>query len=184
MVARRLLSYLFDILQTVVLAAAAFVVIYLFGAQPHQIRGASMEVNFHDGEYILTEKVSYKFREPKRGEVIIFAAPNRPDTDYIKRVIALPGERVELADGIIYINDKPMKENYEPPELRIYPGRFLPENQELIIPEGKFFVMGDNRAHSSDSREFGPIPKESIVGHAMFRYWPIDRFGILGTPGY
>lgn len=184
MIVRRLLSYIFDILQTVVLAAAMFVVIYLFAAQPHQVRGASMEPNFHNGEYILTEKVSYKFRSPKRGEVIIFAAPNRPDVDYIKRVIGVPGDRIRLNAGIIYINDQPMKEQYELPDLRTYPGRFLQENQEFLMPADTFFVMGDNRSHSSDSREFGPIRKETIVGHALFRYWPPNRFGVLATPSY
>ena len=181
---RKLLTLLFDMLQTVVLAGAIFVVIYLFAAQPHMVRGASMETNFHDGEYILTEKVSYKFRSPNRGEVIIFTAPNRPEVDYIKRVIGLPGEHIRINQGVIYVNGKPVKETYEPIELRNSSGRFLQENQEYIVPVDMFFVMGDNRAHSSDSREFGAIRKETIVGRAVFRYFPLNRFGIIGTPAY
>src|SRR3989344_476063 len=98
------LAFLFDILQTFVLAAAIFVIVYLFILQPNMIKGASMEANFYDGDYILTEKVMYRFREPQRGEVIVFKAPSRPDVDYIKRIVALPGETVKLSDGKIYIN--------------------------------------------------------------------------------
>ena len=110
---RHAVAIIFDILQTVVLSAAIFVIIYLFAAQPHLVKGSSMEPNFHNGDYILTEKIAYKFRGPERGEVIVFKAPNRPDADYIKRVIGLPLERVKVIEGKIFINDKPLAELYE-----------------------------------------------------------------------
>jgi signal peptidase I len=181
---RGVLTVVFDILQTIVLAAAIFVIIYLFAAQPHLVKGSSMEPNFHDGDYILTEKVSYKFREPKRGEVIIFKAPNRPDADYIKRVIGLPGETMKVIEGKIYINNTPLDEQYEPISSQTFSGRFLEENKEFTIPQNQYFVFGDNRSHSSDSREFGPVDKELIIGRALVRYWPVPRFGAIKTPFY
>src|SRR3989344_2611881 len=111
---RQGIVFLFDILQTVVLAAAIFVIIYLFIAQPHLVKGSSMEPNFRNGDYILTEKISYRFRDPDRGEVIVFQAPNRPDADYIKRIIALPNDTVAIKTGRIHINDQPLPEQYEP----------------------------------------------------------------------
>ena len=177
------LAFVFDILQTFVLAAAIFVIVYLFLLQPNMIKGASMETNFFDGDYILTEKVMYRFREPKRGEVVVFQSPSRPDVDYIKRIIGLPGETISLTDGIIYINGLPLEEKYQP-TVETAAGRFLTEGKEFTVPEGTYFVMGDNRTHSSDSREFGTVALEDIRGRAILRYWPLNRFGNISTPNY
>lgn len=173
-----------DLTQTVVLAASFFVIIYLFIAQPNMIRGASMEENYYNGDYILTEKISYRLHNPKRGDVIVFQAPNRPDTDYIKRIIALPGEKIELKNGKVYVNDQLLSENYQPSDIQTLAGSFLKENQTYIVPQNSYFVLGDNRSHSSDSREFGTIQKEVIVGKAFWRYWPLPRFGLLKSPIY
>ena len=178
------LGIFFEILQTFVLSAAIFVIIYLFAAQPHLVKGSSMEPNLLNGDYILTEKISSRFGDPQRGEVIVFKAPNRPDTDYIKRVIGLPGERIKVENGKIFINGKQLDESYEPSDFMTYSGRFLSENEEFLVPADEFFVLGDNRSQSSDSREFGPIPKSSIIGHALIRYWPIVRAGVIKMPHY
>ena len=176
-------AFIFDILQTVVLAAAIFVITYLFILAPNMVKGASMEENFFDGDYILTEKISYRLREPNRGEIIVFRAPNKPDVDYIKRIIALPGETVVLRDNKIYINDVLLDEAYQP-NSETTAGKFLTENQPFTVPEGTYFVLGDNRLHSSDSREFGAIPLEAVRGRAVWRYWPTTRFGSINTPTY
>ena len=157
---KRIFSFCFEIVQTFVLAAAIFVVIYMLAAQLHQVQGSSMEPNFQNGDYILTEKISFRFRSPKRGEIIIFKAPNS-DREYIKRVIGEPGETIKIYNNAIYINNKKLTEQYI--EAHTFSGSYLRENQELIISSDSFFVMGDNREHSSDSREFGPIPKKSII---------------------
>src|SRR3989337_2111652 len=100
-------EYIVDIIETVVIAAAIFVVVYLFLLQPHQVKGASMEPNFHDGEYILTDKISYRFGDPKRGDIVIFKAPTNPNVDFIKRIVALPGEKLEIKNNkIIIFNDQ------------------------------------------------------------------------------
>lgn len=182
-IARKIGVFLLDIVETVVIALAIFVVIYLFAAQPHQVRGASMQPNFQNGEYILTDKISYKFRNPERGEVVIFRAPKNQELDYIKRVVGLPGEHVKIEKGNIYINGKNLTESYLPHEP-IFTGTFLQEGQENILGEGEFFVMGDNRNHSSDSRDWGPIIKDLIVGKAILRYWPVNEIGFINKPPY
>lgn len=167
-------AFFFDILQTIVLAAAMFVIVYLFIAQPHIVKGTSMEPNFLNGDYILTEKISYKFGDPQRGDVLVFEAPNRPNADYIKRVIALPGETFKVKGGHVYVNGAILDETYEPNTTN--PGQYVKEDQEITVPENTYIVLGDNRPHSSDSREFGPISKDTIVGRAIVRYWPFSRF--------
>lgn len=181
---KRIASFFFDIIETIVLALAIFVVIYLFLFQPHQVKGASMEPNFYDGEYILTDKASYRFRPPKRGEVVIFKAPRNPELDYIKRIIGLPQEKIKIENGKVFINGQELKEEYLPKNVVVSGGLFLPKGKEVKIPENTYFVLGDNRSHSSDSREWGPIQKNEIIGRAFLRYWPLNRFGLLPKVKY
>jgi signal peptidase I len=179
-----LFHFFFDILESIVVALAIFVVVYLFFYQPHQVKGASMEPNFLDGEYILTNKYEYKIADPRRGDVIVFKSPQNPDVDYIKRVIGLPGERVKLMNNHYYINDVELKEEYLAPTLYTYYGAFLHDGQEIIVPENNYFVSGDNRPRSSDSREWGTIERSSIIGRSQLRYWPFERFGIIPQVNY
>lgn len=174
----------FDFLQGIVVFLAILVMIYLFIMSPQEINGASMEPNFHNGEYILTNKVLYKIRNPKRGDVVIFKSPRNKDVDYIKRIIGLPGDTVALRSNTFYVNNQKVDEPYLAPDVVIFGGSYLAENQEIIVPEGKYFVAGDNRPHSSDSREFGPIALEDFIGVAFLRYWPFDRAGVIPHPSY
>lgn len=178
-IVRKIVNFFLDFLETTVVALSIFVVIYLFFVQPHEIKGNSMEPNFHNNEYILTDKISYRFHEPKRGDVVIFKAPENPDVDYIKRVIGLPGEKVKIHSGSVYVNDKKLEEVYLNDVTSVISGNTMQDNVDLIVPEDKYFVMGDNRQHSSDSRAFGPIPFNSIIGRAVMRYWPINEFGLV-----
>jgi signal peptidase I len=181
----RVVDIFFDFLQSIALGGAFFVVFYLFIIQPHQVKGSSMFPTFKDKEYILTDKISYKFRNPQRGEVIILQSPANADIDYIKRVIGLPGEHVRVADGKVYINSRTITEVYlHGVETRTFPGGFLQENEEVTVPDDNYFVMGDNRPGSSDSREFGFVPSSHIIGHVIFRYFPLDRVGIIQTAQY
>lgn len=177
-------STVVDVIETIVVAAAIFVVVYLFLLQPHQVKGASMEPNFHDGEYILTDKISYRFSEPKRGDVVVFKAPTNPDVDFIKRIVALPGEKLKIDNNqVVIFNDEHPKgftlsgpfEVMEP----IAGGSHIKEGKTLEVPAGNYFVFGDNRNHSFDSREWGPLPKKSIVGKAWLRYWPLSKISII-----
>jgi signal peptidase I len=174
-------GFFLDIIETVVLALAIFVLVYLFLVQPHQVRGNSMLPNFYDGEYLLTDKVSYRLGEPGRGDVVVFKAPKNQDYDYIKRIIGAPGDRIVIRNSKIYINGEELKEPYLPEDFITSGGSFWREGEEIIIPEGEYLVLGDNRSHSSDSREWGAVPADNIVGKAWLRYWPVNRIGIVGN---
>lgn len=173
------INFFFDFLETIVVALSVFVVIYLFIMQPHEVKGSSMEPSFQNNEYIITDKISYRFGHPQRGDVVIFKAPVNPEVDYIKRIIGLPSESVKISQGKVYVNGKKISETYLAESTPLFPSSFMKEDVEIEIQEDHYFVMGDNRPHSSDSREFGPISRKLIIGKAIFRYWPINEFGII-----
>jgi len=176
---RKIGDFFLDIIQIFVIALSFFVILYLFFFQPHQVKGSSMVPNFVDGEYILTNKISYHFKEPERGDVIVFIAPKNEDYEYIKRIIGLPKETIEIKNSKVFINGKELKENYLPPDLKTNAGRFLKAGKPFSIPPNEYFVMGDNRNHSSDSRDWGTVPRANIVGKAWLCYWPLDKWGLV-----
>jgi len=177
---KRLGTVFLDILETVVIALAIFVIIYLFLFQPHQVRGNSMYPNFHDADYLLTDKISYRLNEPKKGDVVIFVAPKNEEYDYIKRVVALPGEKVSINESSqVLVDNQIIDEPYLNDEVRTFSGNFLTDGETVTVPENQYFVLGDNRPHSSDSRDWGFVPKENIIGKAWFRYWPLERMGLV-----
>ena len=181
---KRVVAAVFDFLQGIVVILAMLVMVYLFIMSPQEINGSSMEPDFHNSEYILTNKVMYKFREPKRGDVIIFKSWSNKDVDYIKRIIGLPGDTVELQNNALYVNNQKLNEPYLAPDVIIFGGSFLKEGEPIVVPPDMYFVCGDNRPHSSDSREFGPVAKDDIIGEAVLRYWPFSQFGIIPHPTY
>lgn len=181
---QRVGSFFMDIIEVFVISMSIFIVVYLFLMQPHQVKGNSMFPTYHDGEYLMTDKVTYRFREPKRGDIVVFKAPVNEDFDFIKRVIAVPGDKILIKDGEVYVNGEMLNEVYLPDEYDTRGGRFLREGVEAEVPEGTYICIGDNRGHSSDSREWGPVPKENIVGRVFFRYWPFNRFGLVGNDGW
>lgn len=181
---KKIFGFLLETVQQVVFALAIFMLIYFFFMQPHQVKGHSMDPNFDDGEYILTDKISYRFDRPKRGDVIIFAAPPARREDYIKRIIAVPGETIWVSDGKVFINGDVLQENYLPTNTRTFGNNFLSEGEKLTLNENEYFVLGDNRVHSSDSRFFGEITKSDIVGRAWIVYWPISKIKLLGGVSY
>jgi signal peptidase I len=178
---RNLWLFFLDFLETIAVSLAIFAIVYLFLFQPHQVDGASMLPNFHDKEYILTDKVSYRLGSPKRGDVVVFHSPQDERVDYIKRVIALPGDMVMVKGGHMYLNDQKLEEAYINNPGQVVAGRFLRESAPVEVPPDQYLVLGDNRLHSSDSREWGFVTKGAIVGRAFFRYWPIPSFGVIKT---
>lgn len=177
-------SFILELLQVVVFAISIFLFVYLLILQPHKIKGASMEPNFHDGEYLLTDKVSYRLGEPARGDVVVFKAPPTYKDEFIKRIIGLPGEQVTIKEGKIYINGRELEEEYLPENTQIVPGKYLTEGQTITVPANSYFVLGDNRDHSLDSRNIGPIERQYITGRAWFVYWPVSKAGTVSTPMY
>ncbi len=181
---KRLGAFFLDVIEVVVLAVAIFLITYLLILQPHKIKGISMEPNFPNGEYLLTDKVSYRFGEPKRGDIIVFKAPSQPDEEFIKRIIGLPGEKISIKNGRIYINGILLEEKYLASDIYTSAGSFLTENNSVTISANEYFVLGDNRDHSSDSRAWGFVPKKSIVGRAWLVYWPPKSAGVVRRPHY
>jgi signal peptidase I len=181
---KRLGSFFFDTLEVIVFAVGIFFFIYLLIMRPHKIDGQSMMPNFFDGEYLLTEKVTYYLRNPERGDVIVFTPPVTNLDEYIKRVIALPDETVMINGGHVYINDQLLGESYIDESVYTTGGSFLTEGQKFKVPAGEYFVMGDNRANSSDSRYWGPITKKAMSGRAWVIYWPIKLVGGVPNPSY
>ena len=180
---KRLGAFFLDILEVVVFAIGIFFFVYLLIMRPHKIKGQSMHPNFPDGEYLLTQKISYYLREPERGDVIVFKPPISEEDEFIKRVIGLPGDKVEVRNGKVYVNEKELKETYLT-DVYTAEGQFLAEGEEFIVPDGKYFTMGDNRPHSSDSRSWGPITKKEISGKAWLIYWPPTLAGFIKKVDY
>ncbi len=180
---------LFEIVETLVLTLVIFFVIQNFIAQPYQVKQQSMERTLEPNQYVLVDKLTPRVGGYDRGQIIVFTPPEdwSPDdgTPFIKRIIGTGGDTIEIEDGIVYVNDVALDEPY------LYAGQNGPEPTTTTIdpprwevPDGELFVMGDHRSHSADSRAFGPIPVESVIGRAWLRYWPFDAIGILDSPTY
>ena len=178
---RRLGGCLFEVAETLILTVLIFLGIQTFIAQPYQVRQQSMEDTLVPGEYVLVDKLTPHFSVYDRGDIVVFKPPdsaNGPDdTPFIKRVIGIAGDVVEIRpDGFVYVNDRKLDEDYL---LGAPPTDPAPGTDRWVVPPGTLFVMGDHRNASSDSRSFGAIATESVIGRAFLRYWPLDRFGPL-----
>ncbi len=158
------------------------IVFRTFVLQPFMVEGNSMEPNYHDREYLLVDQISYRFREPKRGEVIIFHPPQDPSENYIKRIIGVPGDKIEIENGIIKVNNNKTQEPYLTPEDQVISKESLTYPYNRTLQTNEFFVLGDNRDHSSDSREFGAVPKGNIIGKAWLIVYPTQYFGMVKNP--
>ncbi len=176
-------SHIVDFIQTLVVFAAIGTAIYFFIAQPHKVSGSSMVPNFHNGDYIITDKVSYKIGDPQHGDIIVFKNPRDESQDFIKRIIGVPGDTVRVEKGVVFVNGTQIPEPYLPDGLFTENRAYFTEGKEITVEEGKYVVFGDNRPNSSDSREWGFITKAEIIGKVFLRYWPADQIGIIkGSP--
>ena len=175
---------LFELIETVVLTVVIFLVIQTLIAQPYKVEQHSMETTLLPDQYVLVDKITPRFNDYGRGDVVVFEPPAgyRGDgTPFIKRVIGLPGDRIEIRDGAVYVNDVKLDEPYVASDARTEASG---DASSWVIGTGDLFVLGDNRENSSDSRVFGPIRRDSVVGRAWLRYWPLAAFGILAHPSY
>ena len=141
-----------------------------------------MEPTLFTGDYIFTSKITYKFREMKKGDIVVFRSPSNPDIEFIKRVIGLPGDKVMVLDGKVFLNEIQLSETYIPASTPLAHNGYLKNGIPIIVPENHIFVMGDNREVSSDSRIFGPIPISSLIGQVFYRYFPIGKIGTFKNP--
>lgn len=180
---RKIYFFLLDTIQTLLLAAAFFLVVYVFLFRPFQVSGESMYPNFLDKQYVLTNIVSLHFSKPKLGDVIVFQSPTDSEKDFIKRVIGVFGDTVMVRDGNVYLNGKLLDESkYLKDTVKTYGGSFLGEGQSASVPQNQYLVLGDNRSYSSDSREWGFVPEKSIIGESLFIYWPVNQMGLVKNP--
>jgi len=168
-------SWLRELLEAVLPALVIVLVVNIFLAQATRVEGQSMDPSLHDSERLIIEKISYRFRSPQRGDIVVLRRPQRSVDPLIKRVIGLPGETVSIHDAMVYIDGNPLAEPYlDQPTW----GSMAP----VVVPEGHVFVMGDNRRSSNDSRAFGVVSLDDIVGRAWVRYWPPSEFGPVAAP--
>lgn len=161
-----------DAVQTILLAALLALAIRFFVVEPFRVDGPSMEPSLYTGERLLVDKVSYRLHPPQRGDIVVFANPTDPREDYIKRVVAVPGDQVELRLGKLYVNGQPISEGH------VYQDGVSTYGPQLV-PPGHVFVLGDNRPNSRDSRFFGPVPTRLIKGRALVIFWPPRRVELL-----
>ena len=167
--AKKVSSLIFEVVKVVLISLAIILPVRMFLIQPFYVEGASMEPSFYDKEYLIINEITYRFNEPQRGEVIVFKYPKNPRQYYIKRIIGLPGETIEIRDGQVYINNEILGEEYI----------------ELLSSDNrKTVVLGDNRNNSSDSRLFGPLKGKYIIGKVWFRGWPLERISTFNLPEY
>jgi signal peptidase I len=189
----RYLTIFREVVETLLLAVLIFLAVRST-VQNFKVEGSSMLPSLDNGQYIIVNKLAYAqfdlgifdflpffdagdnsthhlFGSPKRGDVVVFQSPSYTDRDFIKRIIGVPGDKVQIRDGVVYINDEPLDEPYTEGITNCPCGPWY-------IEEGQYFVLGDHRSNSSDSRQFGPIPEEKIIGKTWFSYWPLSDVGL------
>lgn len=180
---RKILSFVWEITKIVIIALLIVIPIRYFLFQPFFVRGQSMEPNFENGDYLIVDELTYRFRNPERGEVVVFKYPNDLSQRYIKRIIGLPGETIEINDDKVIIFDEEGGEILD--ELDYLSSSVLTSGDlKLTLEEGEYFVLGDNRQSSADSRRWGVLPEEFIVGKVFLRAWPFTDLSKIETPNY
>ena len=179
------LLFLFEVVKITVITLAIILPIRYFLMQPFFVKGASMEPNFEDGQYLIIDELSFRFRPVERGEVLVFRYPLDPTQYYIKRVIGLPNETIEISDGKIKVQNTEHslgfvldESTYLPPTITTY------GENKITLGADEYFVMGDNRQASYDSRRWGALPGKNIIGRAWVRAWPVNLAKIFETPQY
>ncbi len=167
-------QFLWDTLETLLISVILFLSINAVSARI-RVEGYSMMPTLENGEFLVISRLSYRFGTPQRGDIIVFHYPRNPTEEYIKRIIGLPGDRIRVHNGVVYVNDYPLEEPYiaAPPAYET----------DTLVPEGRLFVLGDNRNNSSDSHSWGTVPIDYVVGKAVFVYWPLTRFGPVQQEG-
>jgi len=176
---KNFLSFVWEIFKIVIIALLIVVPIRYFLFQPFFVKGQSMEPNFENGDYLIVDELSYRFRDPQRGEVIVFKFPQNTSQRYIKRIVGLPGEAVEIENGKVTINSQILDErNYLSSTI------FTLGNLQVTLAENEYFVLGDNRLVSADSRKWGVLPRENIIGRVILRAWPFTALAKIEAPTY
>jgi signal peptidase I len=179
-------AFIWEILKIIIIALAIIIPVRYLLVQPFSVHGASMETMFYNGDYVLINEFSYKFvSEPERGDVIVFRYPNQPSEFFIKRIIGLPGETVEIRNSnpIVYNKEHPVGKILDESSY-LEPETFTASYGPIRLDDNEYFVLGDNRNNSSDSRTWGPLNKSFIIGRVFFRAYPFSKINTFPTPDY
>lgn len=167
-------EYFLDLIKIIVISLAIILPIRYFIIQPFVVRGSSMEPNFSDGDYLIINEIGYRFKNPNRGDVVVFRYPKDLSQYYIKRIIGLPEEKVEIKNGKVRIYNSQYPKGIDLQELYLSTN-YTPGNLEVTLSKDEYFVLGDNRFASSDSRVWGILPKKDIIGKVWLRGWPVAK---------
>jgi len=178
-------SFIWETVKIIVISLIIIVPIRYYVIQPFYVQGASMEPNFYDHEYLIIDEISYRFNDPQRGDIVVFKPPTKPNDFFIKRIVGMPEEKIVIEDGQVKIFnlDSPggfilNEDEYLSDDTR------TKGNEEIILTADEYYVLGDNRTSSLDSRNFGPITRDGIVGKTWLRGWPFNRFKVFQRPAY
>jgi len=178
---KKFLWSVFEVAETIIIAVAAVFIVRSFIAQPFLVSGSSMEPGFSNGNYLLVDELTYRFRNPERGEVVVFKYPKDTSSYFIKRIIGLPGETVEVKNGQVGIMSGGLPQTLREPY--VLQKMDVADFTKTLGPD-EYFVMGDNRNFSFDSRSWGPLPKDDLVGVVRFRLWPVSEAMAFTPPAY
>lgn len=178
------LIFLWEIFKIFIISLAIILPIRYFLIQPFFVKGASMEPNFDDGQYLIIDELSYRLHEPSRGDVVVFRYPANTKEFFIKRIIGLPGETVELSGQTITIKNQDKPDGFILDESSYLHQAENYENYDVTLKGDEFFMMGDNRSASFDSRRFGPVQEKYFIGRTWLRAWPFSQAGVMRAPSY
>ncbi|MDD2785339.1 MAG: signal peptidase I [Patescibacteria group bacterium] len=178
------LKFFLELVQVVAISLAIIIPVRYFLVQPFYVKGASMEPNFFDHEYLIIDELSYRFNQPSRGDIVVFHYPNDPKSYFIKRVVGLPGETVEVADGQVKIYNDKYPNGIVLDEHAYLDDVYTSQTVRVTLKADQYYVLGDNRSSSLDSRYFGPIFDKVVVGRVWLRGWPLDSWKVFNAPTY
>jgi len=177
--------FIFEVAKIIIISLVIIIPIRYYLIQPFYVKGASMEPTFHDYEYLIIDEISYRFNGPQRGDIIVLKDPRNRSQYFIKRVVGLPGEKITIKDGIVNITDENYPEGIEINESAYLTSEVYTQGFEnLVLNDGEYYVLGDNRSSSLDSRIIGPILRKDIVGRAWIRAWPFNKLKHFELPEY
>jgi signal peptidase I len=181
---RKFFASLLEVIEIAVIAVAAVFIVRTFLVQPFLVSGTSMSPTFSNGDYVLTDELTFRIQPPERGEVVVFHDVSDASTYLIKRVIGLPGERLVIGNNTVTIYNKQNPNGFVLNESYLPTGTITAGDEDITLSSSSYFMMGDNRAVSYDSRSWGPLPASDIVGLVRFRLWPLNAMQMFGAPQY